>query len=110
MILDFKDLPATHLSHFKGGEGDLVANMYADAKIKIMHGHLEPGASIGYHRHEENSEVIFLLSGRGVVRYDDTEETLLPGQVHYCPMGHSHALENRADVPLEFFAVVPEHH
>lgn len=110
MILNLKNIPETHLVGFKGGEKELVANMFADAKIKIMQGHLEPGAGIGYHKHEQNCEVILLVSGRGHIRYDDTEEELLPGEVHYCPMGHSHSLQNNSDEPLTFFAVVPEHH
>ena len=44
------------------------------------------------------------------VLYDDGEETLLPGQAHYCPMGHSHSLINRGDCDLKFLAVVPAHH
>lgn len=110
MIIAFKTIPETRLTAFKGGEKELVANMFTDEKTKIMRGHLEPGASIGYHKHEQNSEIILLLSGRGSVVYDGQKEELLPGMVHYCPMGHSHSLQNLSDEPLEFFAVVPEHH
>lgn len=110
MIIDFNDLPEQHLEAFKGGQKEYVARMFTDSRVKIMRGHLEPGASIGLHTHEGNSEIIFMLNGRGHVIYDDTTETLLPGQAHYCPMDHAHSLINNSDAPLDFFAVVPEHH
>ena len=110
MVIDFNVIPEQHLEAFKGGEKEFVAKMHTDNLGKIMRGHLEPGASIGLHTHEGNSEIIFMLNGRGHVIYDDTTEELLPGQAHYCPMGHSHSLVNDSDAPLDFFAVVPEHH
>lgn len=110
MILDFDQIETRHLPAFKGGEKELVAQMCVDRLGKIMRGHLEPGASIGYHKHEGDSEVIYLLTGKARVLYDDTTLELLPGKAHYCPMGHSHSLINDGPEPLTFFAVVREHH
>jgi len=110
MILDFSHIPLTINPNFKGGEKEYKANMFVDENNKIMLGHLESGASIGYHMHEDNSEIIYLLQGEGHVLYDDGEEILHPGQVHYCPKGHSHSLINRGKETLVFVAVVPEHH
>lgn len=111
MILDIKNIEAKHNPAFKGGEKEFVSRMFVNELGKIMLGHLEPGASIGLHTHEGNSEIIYLLNGEGTVLYDGKVEKLLPGQVHYCPMGHEHSLRNEtADTPLDFFAVVPEHH
>ena len=109
MIIDFNKLPLTVLPNFKGGELDTRSHMHVDGDNKIMLGNLEPGASIGYHTHELNSEIIFLLHGEGTVITDQGEEKLLPGQVHYCPRGHSHSLINRGTGTLAFVAVVPEH-
>ena len=55
---------------------------------------LEPGASIGLHTHQGNSEIIYILSGTGKVLYDGAYETLVPGACHYCPEGHEHSLIN----------------
>ena len=74
-----------------------------------MRAQLEPGASIGLHTHEDNSEVIYLLRGSGKVLMDDGVERLLPGQAHYCPMGHTHSLINDGDTTLEFLGIVPQH-
>ena len=53
-------------------------------------------------------EMIFILEGEGKVLFDDTEEAVKPGMVHYCPEGHSHSLINNGSEDLVFYAVVPK--
>ena len=107
MILDYTAMETTHIPNFLGGEGTIHAQMRVDELGKILKGALDPGSSIGYHTHETSSEIIYILSGTGKVEYDGSEEVVKAGQCHYCPKGHSHALINNSDCPLEFFAVVP---
>ena len=59
MILDFNKIEEKALANFKGGEKALNAKMNVDENNKILGGRLEPGASIGEHTHETNSEIIF---------------------------------------------------
>ena len=108
MKIDFNEIQEVANPQFKGGEGDTMFRTYNDGQNKIMRGRLEPGCSIGYHSHETNSEIIYILSGEARCLYDEGEERLVPGQCHYCPKGHSHSLINAsATEPLTFFAVVP---
>lgn len=109
MIIDFKKLEETIVPHFKGGEGRYIMKHYTDENVKIMFGKLEPGSSIGLHRHETNSEVMYILSGVATFIYEGQEEVVLPGQVHYNPKGKEHTLMNKGTEDLTFFAVVPEH-
>lgn len=95
---------------FKGGKGALDTRNFADDKVKIMFSTLRAGASTGLHTHEGNSEVIFIVSGTATFHYDDSIETVRQGQVHYCPEGHSHFMENNTDHDLVYFGIVPEHH
>ena len=46
--------------NFKGGEKSLYAKMFHDEKNRIIYGKLIPGASIGVHTHETNSEIIYI--------------------------------------------------
>lgn len=108
MKLDFNEIEEVALSEFKGGKKRMLARMYTDELTKIMRGTLEPGASIGMHTHETNSEMIYILSGNGKVLYDNGEESLSAGDCHYCPKGHAHSLMNDGEENLVFFAVVPE--
>lgn len=109
MVIDFNKIDEVSTPQFKGGEGDTMFRTFNDGMNKIMRGRLEVGCSIGYHSHEANSEMIFILSGEARCRYDEGEEWLSVGQCHYCPKGHSHALINASSSePLVFFAIVPE--
>ena len=109
MKLGFNTMEETSLPHFKGGEGETIAQMYLDENNRIMRGRLPKGSSIGYHRHEGSSEIIFILSGSGKVLYDEGEETVTAGDCHYCPEGHSHSLINDSEDDLIFYCVVPQH-
>jgi len=108
MTADYNSMEWTANPAFKGGEGTFYNKTFTDGVNKMMHGKLEPGSSIGYHKHEGNCEMIFIVEGEGKVFYDDTEEAVKPGTVHYCPEGHSHSLINNGSEDLVFYAVVPK--
>lgn len=106
MLIGFTKLEETTIANFYGGEKNTVAKMFVDEMNRIMHTTLEPGASIGYHQHENGSEILYILSGQGKVIYDDKEENIAADLCHYCPKGHAHSLINNSDKDLVFFAVV----
>lgn len=108
MIISFEQTEKQTIPNFKGGEKNFITNMFSDEAVKIMRASLEPGASIGFHAHQTNSEIIFMLEGTGTVLYDDGKEILHAGECHYCPKGHSHSLRNESDATIVFYAVVPE--
>lgn len=108
MKIDFKAMEAECMPNFKGGEGELLAKSQSDGTNKVLYGTLTPGSTIGYHKHETNSEIIYILEGNGKCLYEDGEEILSAGDCHYCPKGHSHSLINNSDKNLIFFAVIPE--
>ena len=108
MIIDLKGMETTVLPNFKDGEKEYKAKMYFDGTTRIMHGTLEQGASIGYHKHETNSEIMFFVAGKGKVLFDDGVEYVEAGQCHFCPKGHSHSLINEGPEDLVFYATVPE--
>ncbi len=108
MTIDFNAQEFQSFPHFKGGEKDMLAKMFFDGTCRIIRGCLPPGASIGYHQHVDNCEIIFILSGEGTAREDDAEVKVVAGQATYCEKGHFHSLANTGTEPLEIFCVVPE--
>lgn len=110
MVIDFKKIEEQKIMNFKGGEGELDTRNFMDDRNKIMLSTLKSGASSGYHKHEQNSEIVYILSGTATFKFDDTTEVVKAGEVHYCPMGHSHSMLNNTDQDLVYFAIVPEHH
>ncbi len=107
MILEMRDGKKEVFEHFKGGEKELNATMFFDGNIRILHGRLVPGASIGLHTHETDAEIIYILSGKAKYIMDDGFEYAEPGQCHYCENGHTHSMINEGPEDLVFFAVVP---
>lgn len=107
MNIDFEAIEEQRIPGFKGGEGTMVARMYADDSIRILKGYLEPNSSIGMHTHAGSSETVYILSGSGKMIYDGAEESLQAGSCSYCPEGHTHSLVNTGDEPLWFIGVVP---
>ena len=109
MLFDFTQIPETVIPRFHGGEKEARARMFRDGDNKIMLGRLLPGASIGRHVHENNSEIVYIVSGRGKAWFDDRVEELSPGLCHYCPRGHAHGMLNDGEEDLIIFSVIPEH-
>ena len=108
MKIDFDYIEEQAIPAFKGGEKQFYVKMWTGELNKIMKGRLVPGASIGVHTHETNSEIMFFTSGRGHVIYDGEKIAVKAGDVHYCPKGHFHSLVNDSEADLTFSAVVPQ--
>ncbi len=68
---------------------------------------LAPGASLGYHVHEKDSETYYIISGTGEYN-DNNEKTVIvgPGDVTCTLVGGGHSFKNTGDEPLEFVAVI----
>ena len=108
MIIDFSLTQVTKIDNFKGGNKEIYSKMFTDEDNKIMLSVLKPGASIGYHTHEDNCEVIFMIKGSALINFDGNAERLQRGQAFYCPKGHSHDMVNDTLEEIMFFAVVPQ--
>ncbi len=110
MLIHFDSIEETIIPNMRGGEKQYNVRMFNDGMNKIMKGRLVPGASIGLHTHEADSETMYFLEGTGKLLYDNEEPiALAPGACHYCPKGHSHSVINDSDADLIFFAIVPVH-
>ena len=105
--MKFDRISELTLEHFKGGEGALRTRMVVNEANRFMRGCLKQGCSIGMHTHEDNCEILYVISGEGVAVMDGAEEVLLAGDYHYCPKGHAHTLKNCKEEDLIFFAVIP---
>lgn len=107
MTLDYNTMEVSVIPNFKGGEKEIRAQMFWDGTNRILKGLLVPGASIGEHTHDVNSEILYVLKGEGTIIDDGVSSPIKAGQCTYCPKGHSHSLVNTSNADLEFFAVVP---
>lgn len=74
------------------GENDFTKNAEVVSKLAIV-----PGASIGYHEHVGNEEVMLVLSGQGTLVDDGEEFELHEGDVTICREHHHHSVINTSE-------------
>ena len=67
---------------------------------------LVPGASIGYHVHQNETEFFYILSGSGMASDNGRLVRLSEGDTMATPSGCGHAIENDGDVDLTLLAVI----
>lgn len=108
MLIDFEHIEAKTIPNFKGGEKEVNARMVDDGAARIVRFVIAPGASIGWHIHEDSCEVMYLLEGKGKVIEAGGEYPLTAGQACYCPKGQGHSFVNDSETDLVLFAVVPQ--
>lgn len=106
MKIDFSAIKEEKVGNLQGGEGFALRRMYDDGTSRIMHMELEKGASVGYHIHDKSCEIIYVLEGSALVKYDDESYTIESGMVEYCPRNHSHSITNLKDEVFVAVAIV----
>lgn len=67
---------------------------------------LIPGASIGYHVHEGETEMFYFLEGNGRVQDDDHFFDVIAGDSMATFSGHGHSVENTGDNDLVILAAI----
>ena len=89
------------LTHFITGPEERNGKGRLFAKIT-----LNPGCSIGYHVHEGDAELFYIL--KGTAEYNDAGEirTVTAGDVTICPTGTGHGIANKTDEVVELVAVI----
>ncbi|HZF83149.1 MAG TPA: cupin domain-containing protein [Burkholderiaceae bacterium] len=100
-----------------GGKGTLVGE-YAFTRDKAAKDQaikeiswltLQPGDSIGYHKHTTNEDTYVIVSGTGTFKDKDGKDVpVKAGDVTIVRQGESHGLTNTGSVPLVFVDVIAE--
>jgi len=96
-----------------GGNGEGYADTFPvpipdqnGAFIMVTRLELDPGASVGYHKHAEDEEVYFIMSGTGLYCEEGTEETVSSGDIRLCRKGNSHGIKNAGNEKLILCAAI----
>lgn len=72
----------------------------------FAHTVLLSGCGIGYHVHEHESELYYIIRGMGEFNDNGTITTVEAGDVTITPSGSGHALKNIGEQPLEVIALI----
>ncbi|MCQ2070287.1 MAG: cupin domain-containing protein [archaeon] len=106
MFADLLNAPESVKPNFKGGEGEFLSRAVMIGGAKFLRGVVPVGSSIGMHAHTDDCEVMFFVSGEGIMVMDGKEEKVHEGVCNYCPKGSSHSVVNTGDADLVFYAAV----
>ncbi len=110
MVTLSKDMQLDIREHMRGGNGsveltklcgELPEHMRLFSRIRLV-----KGASIGYHVHENESELFAFVSGAGRVTDDGVTYDVKAGDSMLTPSGHGHAVENTGDDDLVLIAAI----
>ena len=112
MLIQRKEMTRGEIENCHDGKGKLTCvTLFAeygreDPGLKFAHEDvLEPGASIGAHRHEGDDELYIILDGHGTARIDGEEVPVERGDALLTRSGHSHALVNSYDGDMRLLVV-----
>jgi quercetin dioxygenase-like cupin family protein len=67
---------------------------------------LQPGCSIGFHIHDKDAELFYILSGSAEYNDNGNCVTVSAGDVTICPTGTGHGIANHTDQVVELIAVI----
>lgn len=90
------------ITHLLDGSTQKNARFFAEVS-------LNPGSSIGYHRHDSETEYYFIISGSGTVNDEGKEIQVNQGDSVITGPDASHSIKNTGSVPLVFHAVIITH-
>ena len=112
MIKRKSEIQGEVLSNFKGGNGCVTAYPFLTEQEAGGTGRLfvksviEPGDSIGAHKHENDMETYYILQGKALVSDNGADVILEAGDCHICPDGQTHSIENVGETTLEYIAII----
>ncbi len=72
----------------------------------FAHTTVEPHSGIGFHKHEGDTEIYYVLSGKANYNDNGSIVEIVPGDVTFTPSGTGHGVENPYDEPLEIIALI----
>src|SRR5437660_3653914 len=105
--------PASYTSHkaVHGGPGQLdfkaLFDSHAlDTNLFFVHrGILQPKSGIGHHFHNQCEEMFVILDGEALFNIDGRTSVLEGPAGAPCRMGHSHAIYNATDRPVQWMNI-----
>lgn len=114
MIVHRNEMTVESKERLRGGEGTAVFTHFVKGSAQknlrlaaeIV---LPPGASIGGHQHEEETEYFVFLEGTGIVNDNGTEVPVKKGDVMITGNGAYHGVSNPGTSPLIFNAFIVTH-
>ena len=113
MIRKAEECMIEYREHMRDGDGTVVITNFISGPAELNEKGrlfakitLNPGCSIGYHIHDKDAELFYIM--KGTAEYNDGGElrTVTAGDVTLCPTGTGHGIANKTDEVVELAAVI----
>ncbi len=113
MFRNAEDLIKKYNEHMRGGGGTVEITNITNGNEELNDKGrlfakltLNPGCGVGYHVHEGESEIFYII--KGTAEYSDNGEilTMKEGDMCLCPAGTGHSITNNSDEVCEFIALI----
>ncbi|MGJ8455728.1 cupin domain-containing protein [Pseudothermotoga sp. U03pept] len=112
MVIKPNSMRRENITKMRGGDGEVQilhllekesllgkARLFAKLTVK-------PGSSIGLHKHENEFEIFYVLSGEGIFNDNGTRITVQAGDICLTNSGENHSIENTSEQNLELLAII----
>lgn len=111
MIIRAEDRKRTLTEQMRGGDGvvdkrDYLPEPMPENAKMFAEIRLEPGCSIGLHKHTGEYEIFFCREGEIVLNDNGEEQVLHPGDFSICPDGGTHGIANCTDRSAAVYAAI----
>lgn len=112
MIKKFDDFNTELRDNMRGGDGTVIVSSFVSAEELNNKGRLfgkivlKPGCGIGYHIHETDSELFYIIKGTAVYDDNGTKTTVSAGEVTLTPAGTGHSIKNETNEDVELIALI----
>ena len=113
MIRKAEECKMEYREHMRDGDGTVEITNFIQGNSELNDKGrlfakltLKSGCSIGYHVHEKDAELFYMM--KGTAEYNDNGEirTVHAGDVMICPTGTGHGIANRSEETVEVSAVI----
>ena len=103
----------TKAEHKFGAEGYITVRSIIECDKELnekgrvfAHTTVAPHSGIGFHVHNGDTEIYYVVSGRAEYNDNGTITNIESGDVTFCPSGTGHGINNNSDEPLEIIALI----
>lgn len=106
------DRDPVYVEHPQGGEGRLLRDSLLSPErlggevSLVAQISLEPGNTLGVHRHTDDNELYFITEGTGTYTDNSEEYPVKAGDALFCEDGDTHGIANTGEGMLRFVAVI----
>lgn len=112
MVKKFKDFSPELRENMRGGDGTVEVTNFVSVEELNNKGRLfgkivlKPGCGIGYHVHETDSELFYIIKGTAVYDDNGTKTIVNAGDVTLTPAGDGHSIKNESNEDVELIALI----